>query len=417
MAKQKKNKKGGARIRAEAEQQRFDNLNDPAFLEFIRTGQSTGARIRDRRALSNMALFRSITLISQTIGMLPLNLISRGHNKAVAQDHALYSLLKTRPNNYQTAFEFKRLLQGWVLQYGNAYAHIVRGVGDKVLALHPIHPNKVTVEQQDDFSLLYTIMTNKGAIRHLRSNEILHLKDFSDDGIIGLARVKLAEKVLGIAFDAENAAESLFTRGILAGGALSSPNALSDTAYNRLRDEMRARHTGAENAGNFFILEEGLKAEKWSNTASDAQHLEQRNHQIEEVARLFGVPRPLLMMDDTSWGSGIGQLGLFFHKYGLLPWFTVWEQALEVSLLSRKELELYAFKFNADAILRGSLEEQANYFSKALGSGGGKGWLSQNEIRDILDCPQVATDAANELPQQIIKNNSKSSEKDSTTAI
>lgn len=159
-------------------------------------------------------------------------------------------------------------------------------------------------------------------------------------------------------------------------------------------------------------MEEGLKAEKWANSANEAQHLEQRNHQIEEVARLFGVPRPLLMMDDTSWGSGISQLGLFFHKYSLLPIFTMWEQALQIALLSLSEQRDLSFKFNADAILRGSPEEQAAYFSKALGSGGAKGWLTQNEVREKTDFPRIDDPEADKLPQQ---NNSKNKDKENVS--
>ncbi|ULJ64190.1 phage portal protein [Wielerella bovis] len=398
-----KHNKRPRRPRAQSESQKFNGLNDPALLEFIRSGQ-TGAQVRDRKALSNMALLRCVSLISEVMGMLPLNLIERGANKQNAENHAAYHLLKYQPNSYQTAYVFKRQMQLLVLLYGNAYAKILRGVGGKVLALHPIHPNQVQVEQDDDFSIKYTVTSKKGNVVVFKDNEILHLRDISEDGIVGISRVKLAAKALGIAFDAENAAENLFKNGILAGGALSTPNKLSDNAYNRLLDSMTQRHKGVENNGDFMILEEGLKAEKWANSANEAQHLEQRNHQIEEIARLFGVPRPLLMMDDTSWGSGISQLGSFFHKYSLLPIFTMWEQALQIALLSPQEQRELGFKFNADAILRGSTEEQAAYFSKALGSGGAKGWLTQNEVREKTDFPRVDDPEADKLPQQ---NNSK----------
>ncbi|SSY80312.1 phage portal protein [Alysiella crassa] len=406
-----KHKKTPRRPRSQNDSQKFNGLNDPALLEFIRSGQ-IGAQVRDRKALSNMAVLRCVSLISQTVGMLPLNLIERGESKQTAQNHPAFYLLKYQPNTYQTAYTFKTLMQSWVLLYGNAYAKIVRGVGGKVMALHPIHPNQVQVEQNDDFSIKYTVTSKKGNIVVLDGKDVLHLRDVSEDGIVGVSRIKLAAKALGIAFDAENAAENLFKNGVLAGGALSTPNKLSDNAYNRLLDSMAKRHKGVENAGDFMILEEGLKAEKWANSASDAQHLEQRNHQIEEVARLFGVPRPLLMMDDTSWGSGISQLGLFFHKYSLLPIFTMWEQALQIALLSPSEQRDLSFKFNADAILRGSPEEQAAYFSKALGSGGAKGWLTQNEVREKTDFPRMDDPEADKLPQQ---NNSKNKDKDNVS--
>ena len=185
----------------------------------------------------------------------------------------------------------------------------------------------------------------------------------------------------------------------MAGGYLATDKALSDKAYNQLQESLQKRYSGKANAGRFMILEEGLKAEKWGNTASDAQHIENRNHQIEEIARMFGVPRPLLMMDDTSWGSGISELGVFFLKYGLLPWFTMWEQALTRSLLNPAEQDRLIFKFNAGALLRGSLENQAEFFAKALGSGGHGAWMTQNEVREISDLPKSTDKSADTLRQ------------------
>lgn len=276
MAKEKK-AKSKSRPRADSGGLVFEGLNDPALLEFIRSGQiGGGVGIDGRQALCNAALYRCITLISQSIGMLPLNVLHNDDGRETATEHPVWKLLKRQPNKFQTAYEFKSLLQSHVLQYGNS---------------------------------------------------------------------------------------------------------------------------GKANAGRFMILEEGLKAEKWGNTASDAQHIENRNHQIEEIARMFGVPRPLLMMDDTSWGSGISELGVFFLKYGLLPWFTMWEQALTRSLLNPAEQDRLIFKFNAGALLRGSLENQAEFFAKALGSGGHGAWMTQNEVREISDLPKSTDKSADTLRQ------------------
>lgn len=379
-------------------------LDDPRALEYIRSGELAGISTNNH-ALSNSALFRCVCLISQCIGMLPLNLMHNNEEREHATDNPIYSLLKRKPNNFQTAYEFKTLMQGWVLQYGNAYARIIWSMG-KVKQLIPIHPQHIQVSQNDDWTMRYTYQRQDKQQIHFSNHEILHLRDFTDDGINGISRVKLAKRALNIAFDAETAASRMFTDGVMAGGALSTPNKLSDAAFANLEKSLQERHTGADNAGKFLILEEGLKAEKWSNSASDAQHIENRNHQIEEIARLFGVPRPLLMMDDTSWGSGIGELGIFFLKYGMLPWFTMWEQALSRSLLTEQEQSALTFKFNAGALLRGSLKDQAEFFAKALGSGGHGAWLTQNEVRSVSDLPKSTDPTADELRQaQQGKNN------------
>lgn len=405
MAKEKKSK-NKSRPRADSGGLVFEGLNDPALLEFIRSGQiSGGVGIDGRQALCNAALYRCITLISQSIGMLPLNVLHNDDGRETATEHPVWKLLKRQPNKFQTAYEFKSLMQSHVLQYGNAYARIIRSRG-QVIQLVPIHPMSVQVKQRDDWSVHYVVTRKDGCLLDFEAEEILHLRDLTDDGLEGMSRVKLAKRALGIAFDAEDAASRIFSEGVMAGGYLATDKALSDKAYNQLQESLQKRYSGKANAGRFMILEEGLKAEKWGNTASDAQHIENRNHQIEEIARMFGVPRPLLMMDDTSWGSGISELGVFFLKYGLLPWFTMWEQALTRSLLTPAEQDRLIFKFNAGALLRGSLENQAEFFAKALGSGGHGAWMTQNEVREISDLPKSTDKSADTLRQaQQGKNN------------
>ena len=117
----------------------------------------------------------------------------------------------------------------------------------------------------------------------------------------------------------------------------------------------------------------------------DAQGLEQRKYQAEEVSRFTGVPRPLLMFDETSWGTGIEQLGLFFVTYCLLPWFVAWEEAVSRDLLTASEQDRFFAKFNEAALLRGSLKEQAEFFAKALGGPGATGFMVPNEAREKMD--------------------------------
>lgn len=385
--------------------QLFDGLDDPDLLSFMRSGGSTasGAYVSASKALQNMALLRCVTLISESIGMLPLNLIERGDEKKYATGHPIYKLLKSRPNQWQTAYEFKSLMQLRLLLHGNAYARIVRSRG-QIMQLIPIDPTLITPRLDDKWNMHYHYARKDGSSVKLAAADIFHLRDLSDDGIVGLSRVKLAREAIGIALQAEKAAARLFKNGVMAGGALSSPDKLSDEAYAKLQASVEAK-AGADNAGRWMILEEGLKAEQFANTAADAQHIENRNHQIEEIARAMGVPRPLLMMDDTSWGSGIEQLGIFFVQYSLQHWFTVWEQAADRSLLTPEECDTHFIKFNERALLRGTLKDQAEFFTKALGSGGQQPFMTANEVREILDLAKVGSEHADELGTPLMKDN------------
>lgn len=370
-----------ARPQAQSGGPMFSGLDDPALLDYIRGSQQSN------EALKNMAALRCVSLICESIGMLPVNLIKEGPKKEHAKDHAAYRLLKLKPNAWQTPYEFKTQMQLSVLMHGSGYARIVWSRG-RPIAMVPLPFDSVQAELGGDWQMNYQYTGPDGREVSLRQHEMLHLRDLSIDGITALSRMALAKNAIQIARDAERAAGRVFQTGNMAGGAIEVDTALSDQAYARMRKSLDDDYSGVDNINKWMVLEEGAKANKFSVNSVEAQHIQNRNAQIEEVARAFGVPRPLLMMDDTSWGSGIEQLGIFFIQYGLQHWFTVWEQALARALISEQELGQLQFKFNERALLRGTLKDQADYFAKALGAGGHAPWHSQNEIRDIVDYPQ-----------------------------
>jgi len=379
----------------------FGGLSDPALLEFIRSGGSSNISVE--RAMTNSAVYRSVTLISYAIGMLPLHLVD-AQTKEKATDHPLFKLLHREPNGFQTAFNFRQLMQRWALTRGNAYAHIVRSRG-RVVQLVPIHPDRVTPVQRPDWSVVYEVRSGRhgGGVSKLPPSEILHIFGDSDDGLSGVSLVKIAADAIGLAMDAERAARRLFQNGMMVGGALTHPSKLSPEAYERLRASMEDRYAGAENAHRWMVLEEGLKAEAFSQTSKDSQQNETRHYQIEDIGRIFGVPRPFLNLDDTSWGSGIDVLGQTFVRYALNPWFEAWQQAAERSLLAPAEKGRYAAKFNPGALLRGNMKDQADFFKAALGSGGHQPWMAYDEVRDTTDLP-VREIAPNPLAQKGTSN-------------
>jgi HK97 family phage portal protein len=376
----------------------FAGLDDPALLEYMRGGASTssGANVNATRALMNMAVLRCMTLISESIGMLPLNLLSRDDKKEHLKDHPVYRLLRRKPNGWQTPYEFKSGMQLKVLTHGDAYARVVWSRG-RPLQLIPLDPTRVTPRLGDDFQMVYRYQRPDGGWLDLPAREVLHLRDLSANDVSGLSRLKLAREAIGLALQTERAAATLFKNGMMASGALSAPGKLSPEVVGRLKTSMSEQYSGAENAHRWMVLEEGLKPEKWATTATDAQHIENRNHQIEEIARAFGVPRPLLMMDDTSWGSGMETLGIFFVQYSLQHWFTVWEEGVARTLLSEEEMDDMQPKFNERALMRGTLKDQGEFFTKALGAGGQAPFMAQNEVRDLLDMPRSNDPAADQL--------------------
>jgi len=371
----------------------FSGFDDPRFLEFLRGGGSAmteaGISVNAKVALRNTTVIRCVSLISFSIGMLPLHLIEKA-SKAKAVDHHVYRILHRKPNAWQTAFEFRTLMQQRALgasgdgTRGDAFALIVRS-GNRILQLVPLATSRVKVRQRTDWALEYVYNRPDGGTVVLPQHDVFHLRyGLSEDGISGISLVKQAAEAIALSAQLEKASARLFRNGLLAGGLMAVKNRLSDEAYNRLKAQMAERR-GTDSAGEWIIGEEGMEAKPFSQSGRDSQHTEQRKHQVEDTARPFGVPRPLLNVDDTSWGSGIDVLGQFFVRYGLNPWFEAWQQAIERSLLTENEADRYEAKFNAGALLRGSMKDQAEFFAKGLGSGGHQPWLEVDEVRGWMD--------------------------------
>lgn len=367
----------------------FQGLNDPRLIEFMRAGGSptaSGISVSVDDALKNTTVMRCVSLIAFSIAMLPLHVRYRD-TKEKASDHAVYKLLHRRPNAWQTAFEFRALMQERALTHGDAFALKVESAG-RIVQLVPLEPSKITVRQRTDWSLEYVYTRPDGGTVVYPQSRIFHLRyGISKDGMTGVSLVAQAAEAIGLALQAEAAAASLFKNGLQPGQAVKHPNKISQEAYDRLKASLDERE-GARNFNKTIILEEGMALDSPAQSGRDSQAIEQRRHQIEEVARPFGVPRPLLGVDDTSWGSGIDVLGQFFVRYGLNPWFEVWQQAGERSLFSERDAETYEVKFNPAGLLRGSFADQAEFFAKGLGAGGHHPFLSVSEIRGWLDLPE-----------------------------
>lgn len=382
----------------------FYDMNDPRLLEFLRNGNETpsGITVTPQKALKNTTILRCVSLISFGIGMLPLHLQFK-EDKSKAKDHKLYKILHRKPNNWQTAFEFRSLMEQRALTHGNAYAFKVGGVGG-LSQLVPLHPDKITPKQNPDWSLSY-IYDGPTGRKTLDQKDIFHLRyGISDDGISGNSLVMHAADSIGLALQTDVAAGKLFKNGSLVGNVLMHPDKLSDGAFKRLQESLKSKE-GAENAYKTMILEEGIKLDNKGQSGTENQHLETRKHQVEDISRAFGVPRPLLNVDDTTWGSGVAELGQLFVRYSLNPWFEAWQQAIERDLLTDAEQEIYEPKFNAGALLRGSFKEQAEFFAKGLGAGGHAPFLEVDEVRGWIDLPH-----SDNLPERAMKSKGESDE-------
>lgn len=357
-------------------------MQSPAFYEFVRQGATEDSV---ESALENDAVLRACDLVAGSIAMLPLEMRRKDQRTGEvtpATDHPLYNLLRYQPNPWQTAHEFKQLMQGWLLLHGNAYARIVRSLG-RVTSLVPIDPRQVSIQTDGGmFPVRYQIVTTRSESLTLEPREILHLRGFAVDGEKGVSRIRKAGNIIQTATQQQQAANSIYRNGVIAGVSLSHPGKLSPEAAERLRSSFESGYSGAANAGKVMVLEEGMTRDFPPATAQSAQLVEMRSQLTESIGRVFGVPRPLMFMDDTSWGSGIEQLAMLFVRFGLAPWFSAWEQAITRSLQPVSERGEYYPDFDERELLRGTLKDQGEFLARALGSGGHRPWMTVNEARE-----------------------------------
>ncbi|MGN6208827.1 phage portal protein [Asticcacaulis sp.] len=362
-------------IHAEAGGRVFNGLDDPALLEYMRSGGSE----RAKEALFNTTAFRCCEVISGVCGALPFRPVRKDPNGKLVEDrdHPLYDVLNGAANEYQTGGEFRQLMTLRALTDGDAIARKVYS-GTRIAGLLPL--DNVTASLNNYGQPVY--MGPKGQIP---ATEIFHLRGISINGINGLSRVRLAARAIGLSREAENAAINIFKGGAAPGGAITHSGKLSDPSFERLKNQIRTEYTGAENAGKWFLLEEGMTANPFGATGKDSQLMERSIHQVEEIARVFGgVPRPLLCVNDTTWGSGVEQLGILFVRFTMLPWFTAWEGRGKQSLLTLPERKIYSLDYDEQELLRGSMKDVGDFLAKVVGGNGNNGVLTQNEGRDML---------------------------------
>jgi HK97 family phage portal protein len=376
------------------------NRTPGSSYSFLFGGTTSGKPVNEHTAMQMTAVYSCVRILAEAVAGLPLHLYkytaSGGKEKALS--HPLYFLLHDEPNPEMSSFVFRETLMTHLLLWGNAYAQIIRNGKGEIIALYPLMPNRMRVDRDTKGELYYSYTRYSdeapainGITVTLRPSDVLHIPGLGFDGLVGYSPIAMAKNAIGLAMATEEYGAKFFANGAAPGGVLEHPGTIKDP--QKVKESWNMAYQGSSNAHRVAVLEEGMKYQPIGISPEQAQFLETRKFQINEIARIFRVPPHMVGDLEKSSFSNIEQQSLEFVKYTLDPWVIRWEQAISRSLLSPSEKKLYFSKFNVDGLLRGDYASRMNGYATARQNG----WMSANDIRELENLDRIPAELGGDL--------------------
>ena len=366
---------------------------------FYMGGSTSGKTVTERSAMQMTAVYSCVRILAEAIAGLPLHVYrynsDGGKEKAI--DHSLYLILHDEPNPEMSSFVFRETLMTHLLLWGNAYAQIIRNSKGEVVALYPLMPNKMSVDRDENGQLYYQYLRSidevggKSETVILKPTDVFHIPGLGFDGLVGYSPIAMAKNAIGLAIATEEYGAKFFANGAAPSGVLEHPGTIKDP--QRVREAWQSQFGGSQNSGKIAVLEEGMKYTPISISPEQAQFLETRKFQINEIARIFRVPPHMVGDLEKSSFSNIEQQSLEFVKYTLDPWVIRWEQSIMRTLLTPEEKKSYFVKFNLEGLLRGDYQSRMNGYATARQNG----WMSANDIRELENLDRIPAEAGGDL--------------------
>ena len=364
------------------------NRTSGSAYSFLLGYSSSGKRVNERTAMQMTAVYACVRILSEAIASLPLQLYKYTDNggKEKAVEHPLYFLLHDEPNSEMTSFVFRETIMTHLLLWGNAYAQVIRNGRGEVIGLYPLMPDRMNVDRDEKGRLYYEYMVSsddakttkkKESIVRLSPEDVLHIPGLGFDGLVGYSPIAMAKNAIGLAIATEEYGSKFFANGAAPSGVLEHPGTLKDPS--KVRESWQETFGGSKNANKVAVLEEGMKYTPISISPNEAQFLETRKFQIDEIARIFRVPPHMVGDLDRATFSNIENQSIDFVKYTLDPWVCRIEASMNRRLLSEDEKKKYFFKFNVDGLMRGDYQSRMQGYAIARQNG----WMSANDIRDL----------------------------------
>jgi len=354
------------------------SISDPALAEFLRMSGITGGMSSEEEILGLTAVYRAQALIAGTIAGLPLKVYRRAGDIREPVDHWL-TQAPAGPFDLPP-FNWTEMLVFHLLNHAEGYLkHLTNGAG-QLIGLWPVHPLAITKVRWDGPDKVFTVAMKDGAQEVHTSGDVTQVLGMTSDGLRGLNPIQLFRGAFQTARAGETAANRSLTTGSLISGLVTTEEDIKEPEAKTIKTKLTSMTSGAEHAGDIAFVNRALKFTPWTMNNVDAQFVESRNFQVEEVARIYGVPPHLLssVSKVTSWGAGIQEQDLALSKYTLMGWTSRIESALQAVLAPG----LYA-EFDYKGLLQGTPAQEIENLVAQVNAG----LLTKDEARAIMNRP------------------------------
>jgi HK97 family phage portal protein len=353
-----------------------DNKGWPKYFGSL---SSAGVVVDANSSQQLSAYYACLRNISEDLAKLPKAVFTPaaegGREKANAQ---VTKVINEQPNPHMTAFNFWQFMFFNAPGWGDSIAEIQKNRRGDIIAMHPIHPSRV-IKAKWDNGLVWVVRGDDNSDTViLKDSEVYHLTNTTSNGLTGIPLPTIGQESLGAALATQDFTAKFFNNGALLTGVLEHPNQLSTEAADRLRANWQTMYGGSSNAGKTAILEEGMKFHTMTMPLKDAELLEQKKFQIEEIARWFRMPPHKIAHMENATFTNIESQAREYVDDTLMSWAIRAEQEIKRKLLPGSK---QFAKFNFNSLLRGDSAARKEYYTSMFNIG----VFNVNEIRELED--------------------------------
>jgi HK97 family phage portal protein len=338
-------------------------------------------------ALKYSAVFSCIRVLAETFASIPIKEYKKQRNgdRIETNETGLYDILHNQANEEMSAFSFKEMAMYQLNTGGNLVCQRVVNRLGEIVQLYPYEWDRVEIyRDKDTRKLVYKV--DRDDNKKYSRGEIFHVAGPSVNGIIGMSPVEFAASSIKLGLTYEKFSNNFYKNGALPSGVFEHPGMIKDTAFDRLKEDLKKNYQSLLNAGKPMLLEDGMKFNQLTMKLADAELLASKKFQIEDVCRIYRVPLHLVQNLDRATNNNIEHQSLEFVMYTMLPWCKRWEDCFNTQLLTKAQRDQgYYFEFNMSGLLRGDAKSMAEAFA----IGRQWGWLSVNDIRKMLNLNSI----------------------------